>query len=897
MQYKYIDEKGSFRLDNPDKVSYQYFPLTNESGIMSSISPNLSGDIKTGHNKFLLEPMSIEDIHNKKSNRNFWININNKNIWSATGNSAKQAAEKYEKNSEETVLEAGFLWHKIYRENKKIGIKSIITNFVPFNEDKIELMKIEIINTGDKEIEITPVAAIPIYGRSADNLRDHRHVTSLLNRIAVGKYGVKVKPTLSFDERGHKKNKTAYSIIGVEGTGNAPVEFYPILENFIGEGGSLAWPRAIIENRKGVKSGYLENGYEALGGIKFENAILKSGEKKSYIIIMGIDILESDFMIKKYGKETLFDEFLEKNIKMWDEKLDKVKFCTGDKSFNEWIKWVELQPILRRIYGCSFLPHHDYGRGGRGWRDLWQDALALILTEPGSVRELLYNNFAGVRIDGTNATIIGNNPGEFIADRNNIPRVWMDHGAWPFLTVKLYIDMTGDIEFLQEKQVYFKDRITNIAKDVDYKWNEEYGNKQKTDSNEVYKGTIIEHIILQNLSMFHNVGEHNNIRLEGADWNDSFDMAAKKGESVAFTALYASNLKDIARLILEMKNRFGIKSLKLAKEIKILLEEVNYNSVEEKREVLNKYSKSCNHNISGEVIDVDIEELSKNLLVKAEWLKFNLREKEFIETNDGDKWYNGYYDNAGKRVEGKFGLGIRMTLTGQVFPIMGGIATDEQIKSILKSADKYLKEEKIGGYRLNSNFNEVKLDLGRGFGFAFGHKENGAMFSHMAVMFANALYKRGFVRKGYEILNNIYKHSSDYDKSKIYPGIPEYINEKGRGMYHYLTGSASWFLLTEVIEAFGVKGYLGDLIIEPKLVKEQFNKEGYAEIKTFFAGKKLKILYKNIGFKDYGEYKIRGIKLPHSYMLDLNDNRVEISKEKIEKYNSEEEILITVILD
>ncbi len=60
---------------------------------------------------------------------------------------------------------------------------------------------------------------------------------------------------------------------------------------------------------------------------------------------------------------------------------------------------------------------------------------------------MLLNNFAGIRVDGSNATIIGSKPGEFIADRNKIPRVWMDHGVWPFLTTQLYIDQTGDLPF------------------------------------------------------------------------------------------------------------------------------------------------------------------------------------------------------------------------------------------------------------------------------------------------------------------------------------------------------------------------------------------------------------------------------------------------------------------
>lgn len=49
---------------------------------------------------------------------------------------------------------------------------------------------------------------------------------------------------------------------------------------------------------------------------------------------------------------------------------------------------------------------HDYGKGGRGWRDLWQDCLALLIMEPTDVRRMIVNNYGGVRIDGTNATIL-----------------------------------------------------------------------------------------------------------------------------------------------------------------------------------------------------------------------------------------------------------------------------------------------------------------------------------------------------------------------------------------------------------------------------------------------------------------------------------------------------------
>ena len=52
---------------------------------------------------------------------------------------------------------------------------------------------------------------------------------------------------------------------------------------------------------------------------------------------------------------------------------------------------------------------------------------------------MLVDNFGGVRLDGSNATIIGSGRGEFIADRNNIARVWMDHGFWPLHTTALAV--------------------------------------------------------------------------------------------------------------------------------------------------------------------------------------------------------------------------------------------------------------------------------------------------------------------------------------------------------------------------------------------------------------------------------------------------------------------------
>jgi cellobiose phosphorylase len=402
---------------------------------------------------------------------------------------------------------------------------------------------------------------------------------------------------------------------------------------------------------------------------------------------------------------------------------------------------------------------------------------------------------------------------------------------------------------------------------------------------------------VQNLTAFFNVGEHNIIRLEGADWNDGLDMARLRGQSVAFTAFYASNLRALGQLVLALA-RLDLTEVRLFAELLPLLDRltgpVDYDSVADKQSRLADYCAGTQHTISGEQIAVSLDDLSADLAAKAHWIYAHLRRQEWLQKNEELGWFNGYYDEEGLRLEGEHTQGVRMTLTGQVFALMGGIATDEQARQIARAAKRYLYDPKVGGYRLNTDFgsdaDRLSMSLGRCFGFAFGHKENGAMFSHMAVMFANALYKRGLVREGFAVLDGIYRHCQHVSLSGIYPGIPEYVEPGGRGMYPYLTGSASWYVLTVLTEVLGIKGRLGDLVLEPKLVPEQFDADGRASVLTLFAGRKLKVTYHNPDRLPWGVYEIAEVRLdgeplpyerqgeeaflPRSTITDLAEERV-----------------------
>lgn len=857
--WQFIDPNGTFQLPEPDHSSYLYFPLLNEAGMISVVTPTLHGDAKSGQNSYLLAPVSVEDLHNSRAARNFWVRINGKQTWSATGNSAEQATRRLSAAKEAVTLTAGLLWQTVQRTDPLSGLQAEVTSFVPASEThQAELMRVCLKNTGGETMRLTPTAAIPIYGRSADNLRDHRHVTSLLHRITCTKNGVLVQPTLSFDERGHTVNALTYAVLGAEARGNPPVGFFPVLEDFICEGSALDWPGAVVADLTATRpAGSLAEGYEALGGIRFSDVELAPGQEISYILLMGIlqNGESADAWLEAYGTDEKFARALEEAQIFWQSKVNALKFETGDARRDGWLKWMALQPILRRMMGNSFLPYHDYGRGGRGWRDLWQDVLALLMMESGDVSGMLLGYFGGVRADGSNATIIGAQPGEFRADRNGIPRVWMDHGAWPLLTTRLYIDQSGDLEFLLREQGYFKDHLSHRCKQTDPNWLPEHGTVLRAADGSPYLGSVLEHLLVQHLTAFYNVGEHNTILLEGADWNDGLDMARKRGESVAFSALYAGNLNMLAELCLALSAR-GVERVDLAVELETLLKGTEFDSVPAKQERLQTYFEQVQRGFSGTRTCMPLAELAATLRAKADWLAGHIRKQEWVEAGEGLGWFNGYYDDDGQRVEWFSPEGARMTLTGQVFTLMCGIASQEQARQIAAAADRHLYDSSVRGYRLNTNFGEVRLNLGRAFGFAYGHKENGAMFSHMAVMYANALYKRGLVVEGWRVLAGIYEQSQDFPLSRMYPGIPEYFSPRGRGMYPYLTGSASWYLMTMLTEVYGVRGSLGDLVLAPKLLASQFDANGKAVVETLFAGRKLRVTVQNAPGLEYGQYNI-----------------------------------------
>ena len=315
----FMDASGTFSIRNPENYSALYFPIAGEKGLKSSVTPNLGGDSKLDQETFLLEPVSSENLHNNRSTRNFWCIVENVGCWSATGASAEAENNKFTDSQDYSELSAGFMWHTMHRVSRKYQLASEITSFVPV-EENTEILYVKIRNTAETSRKITPVAAIPVYGRSADNIRDHRNVTSMLHRIRTSQYGVLVKPTMSFDEKGHRRNHSIYFVEGVTGKGEAPVSFYPTVDSFIGEGGTYTHPRALYQNISGLPEGTEAAGREAMGALRFEAVVLEPGETAEYVIL-GFGLSYTSFAIK----------FRELRIKETEIEADVTVENTGNR--------------------------------------------------------------------------------------------------------------------------------------------------------------------------------------------------------------------------------------------------------------------------------------------------------------------------------------------------------------------------------------------------------------------------------------------------------------------------------------------------------------------------------------------------------------------------------------
>ena len=106
----------------------------------------------------------------------------------------------------------------------------------------------------------------------------------------------------------------------------------------------------------------------------------------------------------------------------------------------------------------------------------------------------------------------------------------------------------------------------------------------------------------------------------------------ENGESVAFTCAYAGNMKNIAEYLRKLQEKEMFDRIEVAEEMEILFtgDRELYESPEKKQQLLRQYTEKCAHDISGNTIVIRLDQLSRNLDEKADWMMENIRRRKPI---------------------------------------------------------------------------------------------------------------------------------------------------------------------------------------------------------------------------------------------------------------------------
>lgn len=770
-----------------------------------------------------------------------------------------------DKETSNAKYEMGLGYVKFTGESKKNELSASATIFVP-NDEMAEIWMVEIKNNSNKPKTLDFIPTVPIFGGSRAYVEYHRDVVRLYNKSRITNH-IEILPGLEWIEGSTDKSDICYFMGAETQRGKKGNRFYSDRETFLGANNMWLKPEAILNNEAPKAQCY---GKEAVGAIEFKNVTIAPGKSEKFVIVNGIAFDGSkgaEKLIKKYSYSGAQKAF-EKLNDFWKERTSRVVITTGNKDFNAlWNNWWCYQLSMRYWFGNTGHPQTDYGTDFSGWRDFWQDMMAATVIDPKGLEERTMKTLEGIRLDGTNATRFFARTKVFGSDE--LHGLWCDHPYWTAQTVMILINFLGDYDFLFRSGIaYFKDCYRSRGEVKDLDWKAGTIDTQKTLKNSAYKGTVIEHLLVQLLTMFYDVGSNNLLKQKRADWNDAVDQV--KGENITFTFGLALDCNEVADLLEKVAKHKKISEIEVFEELTMLMDTwktpADIPAKERQRKLVN-YLNKVNGNISGKKVKVKITDILKDLRNKARVSIINANKKAW-----NGSYYSGYIYDDGKPVDTIFKKNalskkkptsddFEMMLMPQTWSLISGGA-DEIKKSdkVIDSVLKYLFDKKVGALKLNyPPYLKFDKKIGRITGFAAGTKENNALFCHANLFFVWALLRRNMTEEAYKIFSGVNPLSHNQEIFRAGPWIPEYYvssdnpNIAGRGEYPVLTGSAAWTRYLWQNFFYGVKGELEGLRVDPKLPAHKDFKESTLSIN--FRGAKYNIKFINETLKKNSKAK------------------------------------------
>lgn len=86
---------------------------------------------------------------------------------------------------------------------------------------------------------------------------------------------------------------------------------------------------------------------------------------------------------------------------------------------------------------------------------------------------------------------------------------------------------------------------------------------------------------------------------------------------------------------------------------------------------------------------------------------------------------------------------------------------------------------------------------------------------------------------------------------------------------------------------------MGDLLIEPKLMAEQFDQDRVTSVHTSFADRKLKITFVNEKYLSYGDYAVKNVDVNgEPYALRASESTIRFPREFIENLPNQSDLVV-----
>lgn len=277
---------------------------------------------------------------------------------------------------------------------------------------------------------------------------------------------------------------------------------------FIGHGGSLECPAALLEKELSKRTGAFTNTCGALQTI----VEIPPENEVTVTILFGCAASKEEVvsLISQYGVPSAYEDTLTDVTRYWQNALGQVRIKTPDRAMDIMMNgWLLYQTLACRLWARTAF----YQAGGAfGFRDQLQDSLAFLHADPSITRKQILINAAHQYKEGDVQHWWHEETHKGIRTKFSDDLLWLPY------TVSRYLEQTGNYDVLNERVVFLQ---SDVLKEEEL---ERYEDTVVSDE----KGSLLEHC-LRAIRHALKFGEHGIPLMGIGDWNDGMSRIGAKG--------------------------------------------------------------------------------------------------------------------------------------------------------------------------------------------------------------------------------------------------------------------------------------------------------------------------------------------------------------------------------